>query len=234
MQTHRWWMALFAPLLGCAHYELVDTLEATSAPTDVVVLLHGLGRSATSMTPMADCLSKVGYRTVRWDYPSSAFPVEAHSAELQSLLLDLDARPDVAQIHLVTHSLGGIVVRHALGEADVPSLGRVVMLAPPNQGSPVAERLSPMLDGVLVPLPQLSEQPENLVHVLPMPSAVAFGVIAGARDDKVPPAYTHLDGEADHVVVDSGHTLIMRRDDVCAHTRSFLASGRFLTDPGAP
>jgi triacylglycerol lipase len=221
-------LALALPLTGCVHYELVDPVEPAATPGDVVVLLHGLGRSAASMAPMADCLDDAGYRTARWDYPSSSYSVEEHSAELQRLLQVLDGREDIDQIHLVTHSLGGIVVRHALAQSTVDSLGRVVMLAPPNQGSPAAEKLSPMLDSVLVPLPQLSERPDNLVHVLPMPEDVVFGVIAGARDEKVPPAYSHLAGQADHVVVDSAHTMIMGRDDVCAHTTRFLEAGAFL------
>ena len=40
--------------------------------------------------------------------------------------------------------------------------------------------------------------------------------------------WTHLDGEADHLVVGGTHTFIMSRADVLAQVVAFLRDGKFL------
>ena len=88
-------------------------------------------------------------------------------------------------VHFVTHSLGALVLR-ALSERNaVPAGGRAVLLAPPNSGSEVADRLrelavlDPSLDRWLGPLAgQLGTRKSDLAVRLP-PPAIPFGVIAG-------------------------------------------------------
>ena len=43
------------------------------------------------------------------------------------------------KIHFVTHSLGGILVRQYLQRKALPEGSRLVMVAPPNQGTEVAD-----------------------------------------------------------------------------------------------
>ena len=52
------------------------------------------------------------------------------------------ARPGVEKVHFVTHSLGGIVFRAwAALHAEKLPVGRAVLLAPPNNGSEIADKL---------------------------------------------------------------------------------------------
>ena len=49
--------------------------------------------------------------------------------------------PDRKRIHLVAHSMGALVVREYLAAGKPARLGRVVLLAAPNHGTPLAEPL---------------------------------------------------------------------------------------------
>lgn len=166
---------------------------------------------------------------VGWNYPSLRRCVAELGRRLRETLGSLDGDPAVGRVHLVTHSLGGIVVRQALTLGIPRKLGRIVMLAPPNRGSAAARRLGPFLGWLAAPLSELSDDPGSTVNRLPpILDGVQVGVIAGARDGRIPVANSHLRGEADHIVVPGGHTFIMTRPDVAEQVLRFLQTGRFL------
>lgn len=107
----------------------------TEASRPPVVLLHGLGRTARSMTGLGRRLEAAGYRTWARSYPSRKQSIpELADTVADWILADLGEVPLMA----VTHSMGGIVLRHL---ADRFDWQRAVMLAPPNQGSMVASGL---------------------------------------------------------------------------------------------
>src|SRR5690606_25556517 len=90
------------------------------------------------------------------------------------------------QIHVVTHSLGGILVRRYLHDHGVPaSLGRVVMLAPPNGGSEIVDTLAGWRPYRWINGPaglELGTGPEAMAVALgPAPDGVEIGVTAGNR-----------------------------------------------------
>jgi hypothetical protein len=101
------------------------------------------------------------------------------------------------------------------------------MLAPPNQGSRMADRYSPWLGWLLRPLPELRTADGSTVRSLPELRNVEFGIVAGQRDGKVRLPETDLAGAAGRVVVPAGHTFLMGRDDVQSHVLEFLRTGRF-------
>ena len=198
------------------------------APRDLVVLVHGMGRTPLSMRPLARVLEEQGYDVLNWDYSSTGPTVAELGAQLAAAVRERPRAPG-ARVHFVTHSLGGIVVRAALARDPPPDVGRVVMLAPPNQGSRAADVAQPWVGWWLKPLAELGTGEGSTARTLPVPSGVEIGVIAGALDAKVKVEETHLAGETDHVVVPGTHSFLMLRSDVQALVLAFLRTGRFAT-----
>ncbi len=130
--------------------DLLEELKpkaADAGPRRVVVLLHGLLRSAHCMKAMEAACYQAGFdAVVRFSYASSRQPIGDHAAALRQVLEDFSAN---THFSFVGHSMGSIVVRHTIGDlqrddpaAIVDRCQSLVMLGPPNQGATIARRLA--------------------------------------------------------------------------------------------
>lgn len=201
---------------------------------ELVVLVHGMGRTSMSMLPLAYTLRRAGYRVLNFGYSSYGPTVAAIGAALgRALEARLRGRP-APRVHFVGHSLGNIVVRWLLAHAPPSApVGRFVMLAPPNRGARAADRLAPWLGWLLRPLPELRTGAGTAAD-LPPPAGVEFAIVAGTRDGKVRPEETRLPGAKAQAVVPAGHTFIAMNPVVVAMVRRFLAEGSLEAAPSAP
>ncbi|HUY88009.1 MAG TPA: hypothetical protein VMV10_04710 [Pirellulales bacterium] len=142
-------------------------------------------------------------------------------------LAELDADPAVTRIHLVSHSMGGIVARYALILGRPTKLGRFVMLAPPNKGSRLASFCGPALRCCFPAIDQLAARPGSFVNGLPEPEGVEVGIIDASIDLLVRAGNTSLACQRDHIVLTATHTLLAFQGRLAEEVLRFLATGRF-------
>jgi pimeloyl-ACP methyl ester carboxylesterase len=193
---------------------------------EAVVLVHGLAAKRVVMAILRGKLARVYGEVINWGYPSLWSPIQRHGRELVRLLERLDGER-YERIHLVTHSMGGIVARLALAEFVPERLGRFVMIAPPNGGSHIASRVAPYLGRLCPPLAQLADHEASFVRTLPLPRAPEVGIIAARTDFLVREPCTHLGCERDHIVVPGLHSTLLWRRETADQVRHFLTHGCF-------
>jgi pimeloyl-ACP methyl ester carboxylesterase len=143
-------------------------------------LIHGLGRYPTSLSKIARTLRRHQHPVLNWPYASMRQTLTAAAEDLFPAYQKLAASAE--QVDVVTHSMGGIVLRRLLALTPLPQLGRIVMIAPPNNGSLVAQRLldNPLLRTVLGPAAQELCDNAHLQASCALPSNPLL-VIAGTK-----------------------------------------------------
>lgn len=194
-----------------------------------VVLVHGLGANRLMMWLLSQRLAARGYRVENWGYRSITRNVENHGRDLFERLQALGADDSVKELHLVTHSMGGIVARTALMNGKIAKLQRMVMLCPPNRGSRWATMFGPFLKPVCQTVDQLATRPDSYVNTLPLPAGLEVGIIAAAYDPLVAVNSTFLGVERDHLVWPYvTHTGVLFRTGIAEQIAHFLKRGEFL------
>jgi triacylglycerol esterase/lipase EstA (alpha/beta hydrolase family) len=218
----------------------------------VVIVLHGLLRSRESMEDLCAYLRQHGdFSVLNVSYASSRGKLAEHAAALAKVI---DGLEGVDEINFVGHSLGNLVIRHYFGDAasglqDGPPrnrIGRIVMLAPPNQGALMAQRFrnNPVFHVVWGTAGQeLADDWSRLENRLAVPDC-QFGVIAGGKGDAggsnpllpgdddfvVSIDETRLGGAHDFIVVPTLHSSIMNDHLVQGRTLRFLQHGFFVSE----
>ncbi len=204
---------------------------------DYVVLLHGIRASAGAMDNIARYLDERGYTVVNIDYPSSKYEVATLAKDYVGPALENCCGG--REIHIVTHSMGGIVLRQYLQNHSIENLGKIVMIAPPNHGSAWSDRLGDwkIAQWIMGPaLPELktgeSGVPDSLPSRLSPTANPEFGIIAGngrfgENDGKVSVESTKLEGMADFKIVGETHISILAAQEVMEAVERFLKEGQF-------
>lgn len=217
---------------------------AAESHGELVVLTHGIASNRFMLFPLATRLRRAGFATRLYGYPSMWWSNRKYGTRLATYLRRIAPKYD--RVHLVVHSMGGIVARCAFTEELPDNLGRVVQIAPPNQGSHAATRLT--VDStdttwaatawnqlvvrphrLLSPtLRELTDLPDSFVNQLgPAPAGIDIGVLAASNDRVLYPEQTHLEGEADYHIVQGWHTSVLWTQETAQQTAQFLKTGRF-------
>ncbi len=219
-------LALAGCLSGCTS---LAPARVDGPPRDLVVLVHGMGRTPRSMAPLARRLSDDGFRVLSFGYPSVGTTLPGIGHRLAVATSRALASEPAPSVHFVGHSLGGIAVRWMLANERPARVGRVVLLAPPNQGARSADRFAPTVGWLLRPMRDLRTDSGSTVRRLPQDAGVPLLIVRGRRDGKVSAAEAHLGG-ADEAEVGGGHTYVMMRPSAMRLVEQFLA-GEALSEP---
>lgn len=216
---------------------------ASTESKECVVLLHGLARVSNSMGELEAKMQRAGYLAVNINYPSRRHPIDVLADDAVGRGLAECRAAGTTTIHFVTHSLGGILLRYYQQHHGIPELGRVVMLGPPNKGSPLVDSLLPVpgFGFITGPTGAALGTESELVHGLE-PVDFDLGVIAGdtninplnflffsgPNDTIVSVESTRVEGMRAHLVLPVTHTFMMRNNTVIDHTIHYLKTGSFI------
>ncbi len=225
--------------------------NAQSAIKDVsshscVILLHGLARTSSSMNAMRDALLDSGFAVANIGYQSRKNSIEELAIPTLERGIAKCADAGASSVHVVTHSMGGILVRYYLSKMDGDAIDRIVMLAPPNQGSEAVDALRDVPGFSWLNGPagkQLGTDSASIPKALG-PVNADVGIVAGTfsinlilssylpdpDDGKVSVQSTRVDGMCAHLQVDVSHPFIMEDELVIRNTILYLQTGRFVSN----
>jgi pimeloyl-ACP methyl ester carboxylesterase len=203
---------------------------------EAVLLLHGAWMNPLVMGYLAHALRREGFAAQTFGYRTMREPLEAHLARLANRIAKLEA----ARVHLVGHSLGGVIVVRYLQRVADRRVRRAVLLGSPVSGCRAAAGFAKLAGGELMMGQSLAVWREP-VHV-EVDSRFEVGAIAGTRAFGLGALVTRLptpnDGVVcldetkfpalrDHLALPVGHTVMLVSSRVARQTTAFLRSGGF-------
>lgn len=240
-------ISLIALLWGCQSsqatvVELDPKTDLSSTPGHVV-LLHGMYRSSYAMRPVERYLNTLGYQVTNISYPSTSLEIEELAEQYLHPVISQLRTETKGPIHFVTHSMGGILVRHYLKNHPTPDVGNVVMIAPPNKGTDLVDVFGGgdfVTDRTGPAGKQLSASDQSFVNQLG-PVDFHLGVIAGNKngnwvtssllpgddDGVVSVESTKVENMADFVTVPYKHYRLRGAKPVLQQAAHFLKYGAF-------
>lgn len=215
---------------------------ANDLTNETVVLVPGMYSARLVMALMAHRLRKLGYRTLTLD---NRYLLETPAENAQRLLPQIQGLK-LDTVHLLGHSLGGIVIMHLLAQNSalechqrIPS-GRVILMASPVRGSEVAKILykqrwfRPLL-GKSVHAGTLGGAPLALhgreIGVISGSARAGLAALffkpKGINDGLVNQSETMLDEACDTISIPQSHALMLFSRESVKRAAAFFKLGRF-------
>jgi pimeloyl-ACP methyl ester carboxylesterase len=198
-----------------------------------VILLHGLWMRGFAMTLLRHRLQEDGYAVESFDYMSVVAPLDDTLRRLRGRL-----RASPAKVHLVGHSLGGLLALLACADDENLPPGRIVCLGSPLRGSAAAQGLTEHGGAWLLGHSRAllergmegwtgAREVGMIAGRMPLGLGAVLGHFDGEHDGTVAVAETRIPGLADHCVVEASHTGLLFSADAAAAAVHFLHHGRF-------
>jgi pimeloyl-ACP methyl ester carboxylesterase len=202
-----------------------------------VVTLHGLWMRGAAMSVLRRRLEPHGFQVRDFTYPSITGSLTANAAALADFLDDVPGDT----VHLVGHSLGGVLICAMLENAMPARIGRIVCLGSPLKGSRTGARLARWPGGRRLVGRCLADvqarggfstwragvEVGSIAGRIPLGLGRLFGPFREPNDGTVAVAETEIAGLADHIVLPVSHVALLWSTAVAAQTEHFLLHGRF-------
>lgn len=203
-----------------------------------VILVHGLWMGGWAMQGLRLLLSRRGYAAHAFGYRSMAQGLDEHARRLGARI----ARMREPAIHLVGHSLGGLVILRYLRTHGEQRAGRIVLLATPVRACMAGLCLANLAGGE-----RLLGSSRDIWRSLPddYRPQCELGVIAGSRpwglgslvmrlpgtnDGVVRLEETEVAGMRDRIVLPVSHSGMLASARVAREVAAFLERGAFNHD----
>ena len=199
-----------------------------------VLLLHGLLMRRPGLLPIAWRLKQRGFAPVLFSYPTLWQSPDLAIARLATRLAGFGDGP----VHLLAHSLGGLIAAETLNRHPELPAGRLVCLGSPISGSAAARGLAErrlawiagksggFLRQGLSRLPR-GREIGMIAGSRSIGLGKLFGGLEGDNDGTVAVAETRLPGLTEHVVVGASHTGLILSVQAAELAANFLETGRF-------
>lgn len=209
----------------------------TTGTSEWIILVPGLGPGGAEMLPLLYRLRRRGYKVrLFWHFPW----IDTLEHKAIALQRFISTPPTHARLHLVGHSLGGLIILRMLQDYIPQSLRRIVTMGTPHLGSTAVNRVNKHPFGHLLVGPALSEACD--AEPLSIPTHCELGTLAGKRalrklatflghrranDTMVAEAETRHPNAVDHVLLSASHAGMLVSPEVDRQIVHFLANGRF-------
>ena len=203
-----------------------------------IYLIHGYAGSSLEMKSLYKALCKEGFSCEIFSYRSMIDDIDTVSIQLyEKIKLD-----KIDTVSFVTHSMGSLVVRalynHIQPNFQFPFIHRIVMIAPPNKGTTLADFWSKIGIARMIGGPNVVNMTTDTIKGAsryPIPDA-QIGIIAGYRGTKhgynfllkgdndgiIPYENTNLPNEVEITYVKASHWAITQKKKVIEMTINFL------------
>ena len=203
---------------------------------ETVVFVHGLYMVGLELTLLRRRVGQAGFDTRQFSYRSLSRGPAQNARALGTYLQSIQTE----RLHLVAHSLGGLVVLRMFQEGPKPPPGRVVFMGSPVRGSRFARYLGELGLGWTIG----RSGPEGLAaqHEPRWTEPRELGVIAGTHEFRINPLdpkllsphdgivcveETRIEGAKDSVTIHSNHTGMLFTRELAQLVNSFLRHGEF-------
>lgn len=222
---------------------LLTFFAVSTFATHKVYIIHGFAGLGIELGEIRNAIDKEGITNEIYVYPSLTTDIDSVGVKL-FLKIQLENYDTVS---FVTHSMGALLVRslyeHISPKTDFPFIHRIVMIAPPNNGSPVADYFSQFkfIKFIMGPnVNNLTTNPKTGAGKYPIPTC-EVGLISGSyggkkgfnaliKDDNdgvLIPENTKLGIEKEIVFVRNWHVGLLFDKTVIKYTVRFLRKGKF-------
>lgn len=172
-----------------------------------VILLHGLFQNRGCLLPLAWQLRAAGFDRVISINTPAWYDLETLTERVRQAIVQTRAATGAERVHLVGHSMGGILARNVLqNHDDARFVAHCVTLGSPHRGSKLAPLAFSSLGRALLPGSALLTR----LNAGPLPTDVAFTAIYSRHDNIIIPTESaRLEGACQIELTGLGHTAML-------------------------